>query len=155
MKVPFLTLAALVTSIHALGQNQTVSLIPGNGLQIAGSGINGQILVSANDWWGVLRAAEDLAGDVGKVTGRNLTLGNWIASGSEKRGIEKVETRDVPIGSQSGEEHEGGWGWGGGGAGKSTPPSPGHNVSSTGSSGTTVYYEFQPVTSFVNVSAHL
>lgn len=160
MKAQFFALAALLaTNVHALGQNQTVSLTSSNGLQIAGSGINGQILVSANDWWGVLRAAEDLAGDVGKVTGKNLTLGNWMASGSEKRDVE--EKRDVPTGAQGGAPgeggtgfpaggDEGGWGWGNSGKGVS---SPGHNVSSTGSSGTTVYYEFRPVTSFVNVSS--
>ena len=158
----FRSLAALLaaaSSVECLGQKQIVSLEPGNGLQIGGSGINSQILVSANDWWGVLRAAEDLAGDVGKVVGKNLTLGNWMASGSEKRDLgpdksledvrRKKVVRDAPTGSRSGERNEDGWGWGNGG--KGTPPSPGHNVSSTGSSGTTVYYEFQPVTSFVNV----
>jgi hypothetical protein len=161
--------ALLVSAVNALGQNATVTLSPGKGLlQLAGSGTNGQILVSANDWWGVLRAAEDLAGDVGKVTGRNLTLGNWMAGGPGKRDLE-AEERDVasgPKGGSSGEGgsdfpaggHSGGWGWGWGGgsgheqSGTHPPGSPGHNVTSTGSSGTTVYYTFNPVTSFINVS---
>ena len=152
------TLLAAVTKVDCLGQNQTVSFSPGNGFQIAGSGINGQILVSANDWWGVLRAAEDLAGDLRKVVGKNLTLGNWMSSGSEKRDVlehssEEVrrykEVRDAPTGSNSGESHGGGRGWENGG--KRNSPSLGQNVNSTSSSGTTVYYEFQPVTSFVNV----
>jgi hypothetical protein len=42
-----------------------------------GGGGDGQILLSAKDFCGVIRAAEDLAGDVGKVTGKNLTLANW------------------------------------------------------------------------------
>ena len=152
--------ALLAASASALGQNQTVSLNPSKGLlQLAGSGLNGQILVSSNDWWGVLRVAEDLACDVGKVTGRNLTLGNWLAAGSAKR--------DVPTGPPGGAEgegrtafpegeHSGGWGWGGtsSGAESGTKPtlSPGHNVSVMESGGTTVYYTFQPVTGFVNVS---
>lgn len=169
-------IAALVSGTNALGQNATVSLTPGKGLlQLAGSGLNGQILVSANDWWGVLRAAEDLAGDVGKVVGKNLTLGNWMVSGPGKRdilGLEEgdvlqVEGRDVstgPKGGSAGEGgsgfpsggHSGGWGWGGGNghgqSGAHPPGSPGHNVTSTESSGTTVYYTFNPVTSFINVS---
>ena len=168
--------AALVSGTNALGQNATVSLTPGKGLfQLAGSGINGQILVSANDWWGVLRAAEDLAGDVGKVVGKNLTLGNWMASGPGKRGfpdleegnVLQVEGRDVSAGPKGGSPgeggsgfpsggHSGGWGWGGGNgqgqSGVNPPGSPGHNVTSTASSGTTVYYTFNPVTSFINVS---
>lgn len=164
-------LVGLATSVNALGQNVTVTLSPGNGLlQLAGSGINGQILVSANDWWGVLRAAEDLAGDVGKVVGRNLTLGNWMAAGPGKRDVplsSEVEERDVSSGPQGGSAgeggegfpaggHSGGWGWGGQGengqSGTKPPGSEGHNGSVTGSSGTTVYYTFNPVTSFINVS---
>jgi hypothetical protein len=79
------TIGGLLTflpSVLALGQDPTVTLTGGNGnFQLAGNGINGQILLSANDWWGVIRAAQDLAGDVGKVTGRNLTLGNWRTGG--------------------------------------------------------------------------
>lgn len=75
----------LLPSVLALGQNATVTLTGGDGLlQLAGNGVNGQILLSSNDWWGVIRAAADLAGDVGKVTGKNLTLGNWSA-GSKRR----------------------------------------------------------------------
>lgn len=36
----------------------------------------GQILVSSNDYWGVIRAAGDLAIDFGRVTGTNFTLSN-------------------------------------------------------------------------------
>lgn len=34
----------------------------------------GQILVSDNDYWGVIRAAGDLAADFGRVTGTNYSL---------------------------------------------------------------------------------
>ena len=164
-------LAASMPAALGLGQNATVTLTAGQGLlQLAGGGTNGQILVSANDWWGVLRAAEDLAGDVGKVVGRNLTLGNWMTAGPGKRDLlpsDALKGRDVPSGRQGGSPGEGGtgfpagaqsggWGWGAnGGSGAHPPPSPGHNVTSTESSGTTVYYEFNPVTSFVNASIPL
>jgi hypothetical protein len=83
MRLPTINaLLALVPGIWALGQSPTISLTGGRGdLKLAGDSINGQILLSANDWWGVIRAAQDLAGDVGKVTGKNLTLGNWRAPG--------------------------------------------------------------------------
>jgi hypothetical protein len=106
---PFLlaALSTLVSTAAALGQNATVTLSPGAGLlHLAGNGTTGQILVSEDEWWGVLRVAEDLGGDFGKVTGRNLTLGNW-------KGMN-------------------------GTAGE-----------------TAVYYEFQPVTGFINVSPQL
>lgn len=74
----FLALSALCCSVAALGQNATVTTSSGPGLlQLAGNKQEGQILLSADDWWGVIRAAEDLAGDVGKVVGKNLTLANW------------------------------------------------------------------------------
>jgi hypothetical protein len=87
MKIPTLLLAAL-PSVLGLGQNATVTLTAGAGLlQLAGSGLEGQILLSANDWFGVIRAAQDLAGDVGKVTGKNLTLGNWQSGNVTKRDV--------------------------------------------------------------------
>lgn len=62
--------------VSALGQKPVVSF---NGtssdFQIAGGSIKvGQILVSENDYWGVIRAAGDLAIDFGRVTGTNYTL---------------------------------------------------------------------------------
>ncbi|KAI9648181.1 hypothetical protein NHQ30_002813 [Ciborinia camelliae] len=66
----------------ALGQDPTITTLkPINDtpppLQIAGKGLNAQILVSKEEWWGVLRVAEDLARDLGKVVGENLTLAYW------------------------------------------------------------------------------
>lgn len=62
--------------VTALGQKPVVSF---NGstsdFRIAGGAITvGQILVSENDYWGVIRAAGDLATDFGRVTGTNYTL---------------------------------------------------------------------------------
>lgn len=60
----------------ALGQEAVVSFNGSAGdFQIAGGAISqGQILVSENDFWGVIRAAGDLAADFGRVTGTNYTL---------------------------------------------------------------------------------
>lgn len=72
-------LAAWASSVIALGQNATITFTSSPELlQLAARNQSaGQILLSANDYFGVLRAAEDLAGDFGKVTGKNLTLGHW------------------------------------------------------------------------------
>jgi hypothetical protein len=62
----------------ALGQDRIISTSShGSELQIAGGKVGaGQILVSSNDYWGVIRAAGDLAIDFGRVTGTNYTLSN-------------------------------------------------------------------------------
>lgn len=62
--------------VSALGQNPVVSFNGSTGsFQIAGGRISaGQVLVAENDYWGVIRAAGDLATDFGRVTGTNYTL---------------------------------------------------------------------------------
>ncbi|KAK4034328.1 glycoside hydrolase [Parachaetomium inaequale] len=62
----------------ALAQDGLISTnSQGADLQIAGGHVGkGQILVSSNDYWGVIRAAGDLAIDFGRVTGTNYTLSN-------------------------------------------------------------------------------
>jgi hypothetical protein len=144
MKIPTLLLA-LLPSVLALGQNATVSLTAGSGsLQLAGSGLDGQILVSANDWFGVLRAAQDLAGDVGKVTGKNLTLGNWQSSG-KKRDV----SHNPPSGGSG--SHGNGWGWGGGNSHGGNPPKGGdHDGTQPHGKDTTVVYTYHPTTSNIN-----
>jgi hypothetical protein len=162
-----LWLAPLLSSVVALGQNATITTVdPAPGLlQLAGKNIDGQILLSANDWWGVIRAAEDLATDFGKVTGKNLTLGNWgsigpVTNSTNGTSLAKREVLGIaPARRQSA-------GWQGpptGGSperagprpwGHPGPSSGGHNETLTdGVAGdTTVYYTYNPVTSFVNVS---
>jgi len=81
---PALWLALALTSlVSGLGQERIVSInatTPG-AFQIAGGPVSkGQILVSDNDYWGVIRAAGDLAVDFGRVTGINYTLSNGKAS---------------------------------------------------------------------------
>jgi hypothetical protein len=66
--------------VAALGQKPIVGFTSvDNGFQIAGGSISqGQILVANNDYWGVIRAAGDLAVDFGRVTGTNYTLSNGV-----------------------------------------------------------------------------
>lgn len=76
-------LLALTTAgsiVSGLGQQPIVAFTNSTGtFQIAGGSISaGQILVSSNDYWGVIRAAGDLALDFGRVTGTNYTLSNGI-----------------------------------------------------------------------------
>ncbi|KAH9893097.1 glycoside hydrolase family 115 protein [Xylariomycetidae sp. FL2044] len=68
-------------AVNALGQKQIISFTssPDN-FQVAGGSIaQPQILVSGDDYWGVIRAAGDLAKDFGRVTGTNFTLSNGEA----------------------------------------------------------------------------
>lgn len=66
------------TCVVALGQQSVISFsaVP-DGFQLAGSShARPQIRVAANEYWGVVRAAGDLAKDFGRVTGTNFTLSN-------------------------------------------------------------------------------
>lgn len=74
----FVALTAIFPLITALGQSSPVTTTSSTGF-LRLDGRDGQILLSAEDWWGVIRAAGDLATDFGKVTGHNLTLGGWSA----------------------------------------------------------------------------
>ncbi|KAK3689538.1 hypothetical protein B0T22DRAFT_427876 [Podospora appendiculata] len=69
---------AFSATVSALGQERIISFNSSSGaLQIAGGAISkGQILVSGNEYWGVIRAASDLALDFGRVTSTNYTLSN-------------------------------------------------------------------------------
>ncbi|KAF4978218.1 hypothetical protein FZEAL_5379 [Fusarium zealandicum] len=71
-------LLGLTHPVAALGQKSIISFENTEGsFQISGEGVKaGQIRVSSDDYWGVIRAAGDLASDFGLVTGNNLTLSN-------------------------------------------------------------------------------
>ena len=75
---------ALSTVVTGLGQEPIVSFKSApDSLQIAGGRISkGQVLVADNEYWGVIRAAGDLALDFGRVTGTNYTLSNGKSSSS-------------------------------------------------------------------------
>ena len=81
MKMRLSALVAIASAAglaQGLGQKPIVSFnASSDSFQIAGGSISkGQILVSSNDYWGVIRAAGDLAADFGRVTGTNYTLSN-------------------------------------------------------------------------------
>ncbi|KAK0611766.1 hypothetical protein B0T14DRAFT_571629 [Immersiella caudata] len=73
---------ALTSVVTGLGQERIISINGTAGaFQIAGGPVSkGQILVSDNDYWGVIRAAGDLAVDFGRVTGINYTLSDGKTS---------------------------------------------------------------------------
>lgn len=64
-------LTGAVGLVQALGGQLTIGFSNSHGaLKLSG----GQIVVSTNDHWGVIKAASDLATDFGRITGKNLTL---------------------------------------------------------------------------------
>jgi len=79
-KAALLAVATAGSVVSGLGQQPIVAFTNSTGTyQIAGGSISaGQILVSSNDYWGVIRAAGDLAMDFGRVTGTNYTLSNGV-----------------------------------------------------------------------------
>lgn len=80
MLLKLLPSLALFGAVSALGQKQTIGFTASHdAFQLFGSSYgnhesSGQILVSPNDYWGVQKAAGDLATDFGRVTGTNLSL---------------------------------------------------------------------------------
>ena len=86
----FTTLLGFVPFAYALGQEPIIAFgdedLAEGQFQIAGeeSGA-GQILVSDNDYWGVIRAAGDLGLDFGRVTGINFTLSNGESNAESAR----------------------------------------------------------------------
>lgn len=71
-----LALISATALVQGLGQAPIVSFNGSSSdFQLAGGRVGaGQIMVSENDYWGVIRAAGDLAMDFGRVTGTNYTL---------------------------------------------------------------------------------
>lgn len=69
-------LLAVAPLVSALGQQPVVAFNTSAGaFQIAGGRIAaGQVLVAENDYFGVIRAAGDLVGDLERVTGTHYTL---------------------------------------------------------------------------------
>ena len=65
-----LTSACFAATALAIGQNSTINF-NGQGLCLAEGGSSVQIYVEPSDWPAVLRVADDLAVDFGKVTGVN------------------------------------------------------------------------------------
>jgi len=72
MKLPSLLLSSTLfaATVLALGQNSTINFA-GQGLCLADGGSSVQIYAEQSDWPAVLRVADDLAVDFGRVTGVN------------------------------------------------------------------------------------
>lgn len=92
-----ISLVGLTPSVVALGQEPIISFNNSDdSFQIFGGEIKtGQIRVSKDDYWGVIRAAGDLAVDFGRVTGTNLTLSNGDTDSSPaKYTFEPVDVKN-------------------------------------------------------------
>lgn len=77
-----MSIGGLAPLVSALGQQSIISFTetPGAFRIVGGdSSSPSQIRVASNDYWGVIRAAGDLAKDFGRVTGTNFTLSNGEA----------------------------------------------------------------------------
>ncbi|KAJ4180243.1 hypothetical protein NW755_011931 [Fusarium falciforme] len=90
-------LFGLMANVVALGQEPIISFTSSDdSFQIFGGSITtGQIRVSKDDYWGVIRAAGDLAVDFGRVTGTNFTLSNGDTGASPaKYTFEPVDVKN-------------------------------------------------------------
>lgn len=68
----FSFLCLLLCSVSAIGQNASIAFQDAHGrLKLADRGSYAQLMLDSADWPGVLRAADDLAVDFGRVTGVN------------------------------------------------------------------------------------
>lgn len=91
----YLSLLGLLPVVAGLGQQSIVSFNKSDdGLQLVGGDAGpGQIRVSKDEYWGVIRAAGDLAVDFGRVTGTNFTLSN----GQKKASPVKYKFKPVDV----------------------------------------------------------
>ena len=70
-----LAVISFAVSVSGLLQQATLSFTSdSSGLQLAGNGVKSQIILDGKDWPGVIRAANDMAMDFGRVTGTNATI---------------------------------------------------------------------------------
>ena len=69
---PLLSLLSLASTALAIGQNATIAFNASVGsYELASGGSSVQIMADTNDWPAVLKAANDLSQDFGRVTGSN------------------------------------------------------------------------------------
>lgn len=86
----------LLRAVFAIGQNATIAFNASTGsLQLATTSSSVRLLLDSADWPGVLRVADDLASDFGRVTGRNgsLSLVNTNATATNASMIFNVTGR--------------------------------------------------------------
>lgn len=86
----FTNLLGFVPLAYALGQEPIIAFgdedLAEGQFQLASKDSGAaQILVSDNDYWGVIRAAGDLGLDFGRVTGTNFTLSNGESDAESAR----------------------------------------------------------------------
>lgn len=89
-------LLSIVPLAYALGQEPIITFgdetLAEGAFQLTGNDLDaGQILISDDEYWGVIRAAGDLSLDFGRVTGTNLTLSNG------QPGAEPAQFRFEPV----------------------------------------------------------
>ena len=158
MKIYFLSsgifslFTLFILTTQALNQISTITTtISSNNslLQLAGANITGnQILLAQDEWWGVVRAAQDLASDLGKV----VSGGNGSGNGSINAGLELAYWGGNSSGSGNwtgGKKFRGGDAEGVGTSGGDQ----GHDTTVLGSDGSLkMLYNWQAPTNNVNVS---
>lgn len=80
--IPF----ALLELTHAIGQQSCVSFTATrDSFAVVNSGRAAPVVISADDWPGVHRAAADFTADIKRVTGANVVLANISSSSTERR----------------------------------------------------------------------
>ncbi|PCD23983.1 hypothetical protein AU210_015497 [Fusarium oxysporum f. sp. radicis-cucumerinum] len=91
----YLSLLGLLPAVAGLGQQSIVAFNKSDdAFQLVGGDTgSGQIRVSKDEYWGVIRAAGDLAVDFGRVTGTNFTLSN----GKKKSSPAKYKFKPVDV----------------------------------------------------------
>ncbi|KAJ6484507.1 hypothetical protein C8R47DRAFT_1280830 [Mycena vitilis] len=76
-----LVLVSLVSSVNALGQETCVAFQSSSSVfTVASGGKAAPLILSADDWPGVQRAAQDFAADIQRVTGTIPTVANFSSS---------------------------------------------------------------------------
>ncbi|KAJ6563652.1 hypothetical protein DFH09DRAFT_478550 [Mycena vulgaris] len=81
MLVPFLLLGLLASHVSGLGQNTCVTFqSSASTFTVASNGKAAPLILSADDWPGVQRAAQDFAADIQRVTGIKPTIANASSS---------------------------------------------------------------------------
>ena len=99
--------ALLVTKVIAIGQPTCVSFrsLP-NSFTVVSGGVAAPVILSADEWPGVQRAATDFANDIGMVTGvtaktANATASTIVRTLSTMRGVQRLPILVGTLGKSS------------------------------------------------------
>ena len=89
----FLAMVSLPTAARALGDPKYMSDAPSQGdFVLAANGQTATLVVSDQDWPGVMRAVGDLSQDVGRVTGHDAAV--MKSGATAKEPLHKSASRD-------------------------------------------------------------